>query len=52
MYHNIDQDIVDAWLIGEGNINPRAKQAIIDADYIIIGPGDLYTSIVPNLLSK
>ncbi len=50
--HNIDQDIVDAWLIGEGNINPRARTAILEADYIIIGPGDLYTSIVPNLLSK
>jgi uncharacterized cofD-like protein len=50
--HNIDQNITDAWLIGEGNINPRARTAILEADYIIIGPGDLYTSIVPNLLSK
>lgn len=50
--HNIDQNIVDAWLIGEGNINPRAETAILEADYIIIWPGDLYTSIVPNLLSK
>jgi uncharacterized cofD-like protein len=50
--HNIDQKITDAWLIGEGNINPRARTAIIEADYIIIGPGDLYTSIVPNLLSR
>jgi uncharacterized cofD-like protein len=51
--HNIDQNITDAWLVGaEGNINPRAREAIINADYIIIGPGDLYTSIVPNLLSK
>ncbi len=24
--------------------------AIIDADYVIIGPGSLYTSIIPNLL--
>ena len=29
---------------------PRAIKAIQDADYIIIGPGSLYTSIVPNLL--
>ena len=51
--HNIDQNIADAWLIGaEGNLNPRAREAIMNADYIIIGPGDLYTSIVPNLLSK
>ncbi len=50
--HNIDQNITDAWLIGDGNLNPRAEKAILEADYIIIGPGDLYTSIVPNLLSK
>lgn len=51
--HNIDQNIVDAWLEGdEWNLNPRAREAILSADYIIIGPGDLYTSIVPNLLSK
>lgn len=31
-------------------INPRAFEAIQNADYIVIGPGDLYTSIVPNLL--
>jgi uncharacterized cofD-like protein len=29
---------------------PRAIQAIQEADYIIIGPGSLYTSIIPNLL--
>lgn len=51
--HDIDQDITDAWLVGaEGNINPHAREALLNADYIIIGPGDLYTSIVPNLLSK
>ncbi len=29
---------------------PRALQAIREADYIIIGPGSLYTSVIPNLL--
>jgi uncharacterized cofD-like protein len=29
---------------------PAALKAIHDADYIIIGPGSLYTSIIPNLL--
>jgi uncharacterized cofD-like protein len=29
---------------------PKALQAIVEADYIIIGPGSLYTSIIPNLL--
>ncbi|HEY9646838.1 MAG TPA: gluconeogenesis factor YvcK family protein [Chroococcidiopsis sp.] len=29
---------------------PRALQSIQEADYIIIGPGSLYTSVIPNLL--
>ncbi|MBW4467846.1 MAG: YvcK family protein [Pegethrix bostrychoides GSE-TBD4-15B] len=29
---------------------PKAVQAIQEADYLIIGPGSLYTSIIPNLL--
>jgi uncharacterized cofD-like protein len=32
--------------------NPRALKAIAQADAIILGPGDLYTSIVPNLLVR
>ena len=30
---------------------PKALQAIQEADYIIIGPGSLYTSVIPNLFS-
>ncbi|MBW4418728.1 MAG: YvcK family protein [Myxacorys californica WJT36-NPBG1] len=29
---------------------PKAVSAIADADYIIVGPGSLYTSVIPNLL--
>jgi uncharacterized cofD-like protein len=31
--------------------NPKAIQAILDADAVVLGPGDLYTSIIPNLLA-
>lgn len=31
---------------------PEAIRAIQRADYILIGPGSLYTSIIPNLLVK
>ncbi|MBB1565108.1 YvcK family protein [Candidatus Gracilibacteria bacterium] len=50
--HNVNQNIVDAFLVGgEGNINPKAYDTILASDLVIIGPGDFYTSIVPNLLS-
>ena len=29
---------------------PRAVEALREADFIIIGPGSLYTSVIPNLL--
>jgi uncharacterized cofD-like protein len=31
-------------------VNPEAAQAILAAELIIVGPGSLYTSILPNLL--
>lgn len=50
--HNVDQNITKAWLEGnKGTLNPRAREAIMNSDFIILGPGDLYTSIIPNLLS-
>lgn len=40
------------WLSQVAEINPLAKKAINDADAIIVGPGDLYSSLLPNLLVK
>jgi len=36
----------------QAKINRRAKNALLAADMIIIGPGDLFTSILPNLLVR
>jgi uncharacterized cofD-like protein len=30
--------------------HPRAIRALLDADVIVIGPGSMYTSVLPNLL--
>lgn len=40
------------WLDPEAEINPRAKRAILEADCIILSPGDFYTSLIPNLLVR
>ncbi len=42
--------IVNSFLNPSAQANPNAVQAIIDADYIVMGPGDLYTSLIPNFL--
>lgn len=38
------------WLESEGAFLPAARAAIENAHYIIIGPGDLFTSVLPVLL--
>jgi uncharacterized cofD-like protein len=57
--HNIDEGkrdfrfkIADLRLKPNGPANPKAINAIKNADIIIFGPGDLYTSTLPNLLVK
>lgn len=42
--------ITKVWLSPKGIVNPKAETAIRDADVVIIGPGDHFTSIIPNLL--
>ncbi|MFN3188081.1 MAG: uridine diphosphate-N-acetylglucosamine-binding protein YvcK [Candidatus Paceibacteria bacterium] len=32
----------------QADINPVAREALADADLVILGPGDLYTSIIAN----
>lgn len=38
------------WLEPKVKANPKVLKAIAEADLVIIGPGDLYTSLIPNLL--
>lgn len=38
------------WLEPSGRLLPQVRQALLAADFVILGPGDLYTSLIPNLL--
>lgn len=44
--------IKKVWLSPQAEINPAAREAILKADAVIVGPGDLYTSLIPNLLVR
>lgn len=50
--HDGKLKISKIYLRPEAEANSDAVKAILDADLIVIGPGDLYTSLVPNLLVK
>lgn len=44
--------IKEASLIPESYICKESEDALQNADFIVIGPGDLWTSIIPNFLVK
>lgn len=57
--HNIDKfenpnrsRVERLYLTKDGNANTEALEAIASADAIIMGPGDLYTSVICNFLCK
>lgn len=45
-------DVEKIFFKNKVTLNPAARAAIAAADYIIICPGDFYTSIVPNLIAE
>lgn len=47
---NEDKKIVNFYLDSKAKIYPKAKECFEQADYIILGPGDLFTTMLPNLL--
>jgi len=50
--HNPHLKIKKVYLKPQARANKRAISSILKADFIVIGPGDLYSSIIPNLLVK
>ena len=47
---NLDVGIDYIWLDPKAYVYPPVLDAIARADAIILGPGDIYTSVLPNLL--
>lgn len=50
--HDPKKRIADVYLSAPAKIYPEAIRRIKDADVLIFGPGDLFSSIVPCLLAK
>lgn len=50
--HNPNLKIKRVYLKSEAKAFPEALEAVEKADLIIIGPGDLYSSLIPCLLMK
>lgn len=48
--HDGTLQITRVWLDPKAKANPEALLAIASADLIVLGPGDLFTSLLPNLL--
>lgn len=48
--HDGKMKITDVYLKPNAQANPEAIDAIMKADMVILGPGDLFTSILPNIL--
>ncbi|HSX12133.1 MAG TPA: gluconeogenesis factor YvcK family protein, partial [Rhabdochlamydiaceae bacterium] len=46
----IDQGYKSIYLEPYAEVNPHAVQEIMNADLVVIGPGGLHTSLIPNLL--
>ncbi|MBN2142678.1 YvcK family protein [Candidatus Woesearchaeota archaeon] len=48
--HNPDLKIKKLFIVPKPRANPDAVKAILEADKVVIGPGDLYTSVLANVL--
>ena len=50
--HDPSVPIQSVYLKPAAKANPEAVESILESDFIVFAPGDLYTSTIPNLLVK
>lgn len=50
--YDASQKIKKVWLNPSAQVCESARQALLDADIILLGPGSLYTSIIATLLPE
>jgi uncharacterized cofD-like protein len=48
--HDGTSRIKRMWTQPKAQINPDVAEAIAEADYLVLGPGDLYSSLISNLV--
>jgi len=56
--HDIDEPAADRtghritkfWAQPAGKVTPDAKRALLEADMILVGPGDIYSSLLANIV--
>ncbi|MBP8961045.1 YvcK family protein [Patescibacteria group bacterium] len=50
--HDYNQKIKDLWVEPDLVCSPMVTDALLDADLVVLGPGDLYTSILANVVVR
>jgi uncharacterized cofD-like protein len=48
--HDLGHEVCDVWLEPDAKILPAVREAIVQFDAVVIGPGSFFTSLMPTLL--
>lgn len=48
--HDCTTRVTNLWTQPKAVLNPRVREAILEADFVVLGPGDLYSSLLSNVI--